>query len=647
MKRSYSVSGMHCSSCARIIEKKLEKIDGVFKASVNYATETASVEIHKNIPDRNIEDAIQSLGYKISKNVEEEKIKELSNLKTRVILASIISAFIMLSGFINWIIPSFLISLLALFVQIFLGFEFYQSLWSEIKNRSLGMNSLVAIGTTAALLSGYYETSTAIIALILLGRYLESKAKNNTGNAIKSLLNLGAKIATVIKNGVEVQVLVENLMINDLVVVRPGEKIATDGVIHSGYSYVDESMITGEPVPVKKKIRDRVVGGTINKNGSFVFKVTKIGKDTMLSQIINMVKEAQGSRAEIQNLVDKVSSYFIPTILLIALITFFVFGLTNAIAVLVIACPCAMGLATPTAIMVGIGRGARLGILVKDAQALEMFDKIKTIVFDKTGTLTLGKPILINKVESKYLQIAASLEHNSSHPIAEAIKYKKLLKVIGFKNIEGKGVEGVIGGKKYFIGRIEDKSVALVNNGKVLATFLIEDKLKNGVKKVIDKFEKKGISTWMITGDNKKTAQEVSKKAGINNFVAEVMPIDKANKIKTFEKVAFVGDGINDAPALATADVGIAMGTGTDVAIESSGITLLNKDIESVFAAYNLSHSTMSVIKQNLFWAFGYNIILIPVAALGFLNPMFAAGAMSLSSVSVVLNSLRLNKIKV
>lgn len=626
IQKNYPIVGMHCSSCAKLIEKKLSKIDGVNSANVNYANETASVEFDKNIDDNKIENAVISAGYKVGKDIEKEKIRELKILKVKVII-SIISAILVM------FLPKYFY-ILAFPIQFIIGFEFYQSLWSEIRNKSLGMNSLVAIGTTAALFSGYYETSVTIIALILLGRYLESKAKDHTSDAIKKLVALQEND-------------IKNLQIGDLVHVKPGMKIATDGIITNGYSYIDESMITGEPVPNKKQIGDTVIGGTINKNGSFTFRVLKVGKDTMLAQIIRMVSDAQGSKAEIQKLVDTVSSYFIPAVLIIALITFFVFGLTNAIAVLVIACPCAMGLATPTAIMVGVGRGAKLGILVKDVQALEILNKVKTIVFDKTGTLTLGHPVLVNKVEDKYLQIAASLESHSSHPIAEAIKYPKLLKVTDFKNIEGRGVEGIINGTKYFVGKTKKSSIDLVSNGQFLVSFVVEDKLKSGVSETIKSLGEKGITTWMITGDNKTTAEKIAKEARIKNIMAEVMPADKANKVHDLGDVAFVGDGVNDAPALASADVGIAMGTGTDIAIESAGITLLNKDFKSVLTTFNLSHATMGIIKQNLFFSFAYNTILIPVAILGLLNPMLAAGAMSLSSISVVLNSLRLNKIKV
>lgn len=639
-KKSYPIVGMHCASCAKLIEKKISKIPGVVSSSVNYGNETAYVESEKDLKIE-IEKAVTGLGYLMGKNVEEEKKIELRKLKIKVIVSLFFAVTVMiLSLFPHTPYATYYILPVALIVQFTIGFEFYQALRSDILNFSFGMNSLVAIGTTAAILGGYYETSITIIALILLGRYLEANAKNRSSDAIKKLVGLQKELD-------------QSLMIGDIVHVKPGQKIATDGIVVSGESYVDESMITGESTPSKKVKGDGVTGGTINKNGSFTFRVTKVGSETVLAQIIKMVSDAQGSRAEIQKLVDLVSSYFIPIVFVIAIITFFVFGLTNAIAVLVIACPCAMGLATPTAIIVAVGKGASLGILIKDVQTLEILNKIKTIVFDKTGTLTIGHPVLVNKIDKSHLQIAASLEQNSEHPIAEAILQKaksekvKVKSVNKFKALEGMGVEGVIDGEKYFLGKSKFGSVTLLYNDVSLANFEISDQLKNGVPDVIKKLSNRGIESWMITGDNKINAEKIAKEAGIKNILSEVMPADKANKIKELGKTAFVGDGINDAPALASASVGIAMGTGTDIAIESAGITLMNKDFRSVLSTFELSRATMNIIKQNLFWAFGYNVILIPVAAVGLLNPMIAAGAMAASSISVVGNSLRLNKIKI
>lgn len=644
LKKSYPIVGMHCASCAKLIEKKLSKINGVKSTSVNYGNETAYVEI-RNLEsgiEKEIEKAIESLGYKVGNNEDSEtsselKKKELKILKIKVILSGVGAIFVMLAMFFSIQGSAFYILAITFIIQFVIGFEFYQSLWSDVRNLSFGMNSLVAIGTTAAVIGGYYETSVTIIALILLGRYLELNAKNRSSDAIKKLIGLQKELDS-------------NLLVGDIVRVRPGQKIATDGIITEGESYVDESMITGESVPNKKIIGDKVVGGTINKNGSFTFRVTKIGSETILAQIIKMVSEAQGSRAEIQKLVDVVSSYFIPIVFVIAIITFFVFGITNAIAVLVIACPCAMGLATPTAIIVAVGRGASLGILIKDVQALEILNKIKIIVFDKTGTLTIGDFGVVGEVGEETLKLAASVEQYSEHPIGLAIVKKAkeiklvLSRVEGFRAIEGVGVEGFIGKTKVEVKR---PGVSVYRNEKLIGSITVEDKLKENVSEVIQKLSNRNIATWMITGDNGKTANKIAKEAGIKNVLAEVMPADKANKIKELGKVAFVGDGINDAPALASASVGIAMGTGTDIAIESAGITLMNKDFRSILSAFDLSRNTMNIIKQNLFWAFGYNIILIPVAALGYLNPMIAAGAMSLSSISVVLNSLRLNRIEI
>ncbi len=660
-KKSFPIIGMHCASCARLIERRLSKVPGVVSSSVNYGNETAYLELNdKEIADGDIEKAIEGLGYKVGKNIEEEKKKKLAGLKIKVIASVILASYIMVSGFIKFLDFKYLIFIFATIVQFWAGSEFYLATWSGIKNRSTSMDTLVAIGTSAAyfysiytLIVGgpsYFDTSSVIITLILLGRFLEAKAKSHTSDAIKKLLGLTPKTAYVLRGREYVELPISELVLGDLVRVRPGESIATDGVVAEGDSFIDESMLTGEPMPVKKGKGDTVTGATINKNGSLVFKVTKVGKDTMLSQIVKMVVEAQGSHADVQRFADSVSSYFVPAVLVIALITFFTFGLTNAIAVLIIACPCAMGLATPTAIMVAVGRGAKNGILIKDAQSLELLNKIKTIIFDKTGTLTLGKPVLVNQVDKKYLQIAASLEFNSEHPIGEAIvakaKSEKLRMNIvkSFRAIEGKGIEGTIEGIKYYLGR---PGISLFEGKKLLAEFEVEDSLKPGVSEVIENINKRKINVWMVTGDKRSTAEKIAKEAHIMNVMSEVMPGEKSQKVKEFKSVAFVGDGINDAPALASANVGIAMGTGTDVAIESAGITLLNKNIGSVLSAFNLSKKTMNIIRQNLFWAFGYNIILIPVAALGLLNPMLAAGAMAASSISVVSNSLRLRTVKI
>jgi P-type Cu+ transporter len=664
LRKTYPITGMHCASCAKLIERKLKNVPGVINASVNYGNEQAFLEVGSGVRDSDIRAAVSSIGYKVAENPEEEKKKKLGDLKIKIIVSALFSIVIMVLGFLpSRMVIRYVILTLSTVIQFWIGAEFYKATWSGIKNFTTSMDSLVVVGTSAAYFYSvyamffgglmYFDTAAVIITLILLGRFLETKAKEHTSDAIKKLVGLSPKTARVIHGGEEVDIPIEHLVVGDLVRVRPAEKIATDGVVTEGISYLDESMITGESKPVKKTKGERVIGATINGSGTFIFKVTKVGKETLLSQIIKMVSEAQGSRAEVQRFADTVSSYFIPVVFAVAIITFFFFGLTNAIAVLVIACPCAMGLATPTAIMVATGRGAKRGILIRDAGTLEILSKVKTFIFDKTGTLTVGKPVLVNSVDGKYLQISASLEVGSEHPIGQAIINKAkeekihLLKVSKFKAIHGLGVEGYIDGKKYFLGKDSRGGISLMAGGIILAPFEIQDKLKDGVGNVIQSLSNKKIETWMITGDSRPVANKIAKEAGIKNVLSGVLPGEKAQKVKQFKSAAFIGDGINDAPALSVASVGIAMGTGTDVAIESSGITLLNKNFSSVLTAFELSRVTMNIIRQNLFWAFGYNVILIPAAALGILNPMLAAFAMAASSISVVLNSLRINKIKI
>ncbi len=702
-KKSLPIVGMHCASCAKLIEKKLNKTSGVISSNVNYASEIATVEVENHVRDDDLAKAVKDVGYRIGTNIEEEKKKELQNLKVKVIISSILSFFVFIGSFPEWFffIPGFfsnpfLLFLLSAPVQFWAGKQFYQATWSGLKNRAASMDTLIAIGTTAAygysILSvlgitrgTYFDTAAVIITLILLGRFLEAKAKAHTSDAIKKLLGLQAKTARVIRKGEEIDVPIDEVRVGDLIRVRPGEKIPVDGEIVEGESAVDESMVTGESMPVGKFKGDMVIGATLNKNGSFIFRATKVGQDTMLARIVEMVAVAQSSRAPIQRLADLVSSYFVPVVLMLSALTFIVwfdFGLPanafiNMIAVLIIACPCAMGLATPTAIMVGTGKGAEKGILIKDAEALETAHKIKTIIFDKTGTLTIGKPTVTDVSDNKILEIVGSLEQGSEHTLAEAIldhvqkKRIKLSKVTGFKAYPGLGIGGMVNGKKYFFGNrgekneivkrleSEGKTVMLLESGeKILGYVAVADMLKEGVKNVVEKLGEEGIESWMVTGDNERTAKAIARQAGIKNILAQVLPDQKAAKVKEFKEkgnvVAFAGDGINDAPALAASDVGIAMGTGTDVAIESAGITLLNKDIGSVLTAINLSKITLRVIKQNLIWAFGYNVILIPVAAgilypfTGWLlNPALAAFAMAASSISVVLNSLRLKKVKI
>ena len=691
-KKSFPIVGMHCASCAKLIERKLSKIPGVLSCAVNYGSEQATIEADEKVKDGDLTNAVADIGYKAIINAEgektpdeikeEEKGRELYRLKIKVIVSGILSSIIFIGSFpelFGFNINALVLLALATPVQFWAGWEFYLATWSGLRNRTASMDTLIAIGTTAAygysifslfgLVSGmYFDTAAVIITLILLGRFLEAKAKAHTSDAIKKLLGLQAKTARVIRDGREIDIPIEEVKLGDKIRVRPGEKIPVDGVIVEGESAIDESMVTGESIPVDKIAGSSVIGATINKSGTFVFKATKVGSDTMLSQIVKMVSEAQGSKAPIQRLADIVSSYFVPAVLMLAVLVFviwfdfgfFSFAFVNTIAVLIIACPCAMGLATPTAIMVGTGKGAGKGILIKDAESLETLHKVKTIIFDKTGTLTKGQMILVNETDNKHLQIAASLEKNSEHPIAQAIvnrakeKKIKLSEVSKFKALEGLGVEGIINGKRYFLGKSKEGGVVLTINHRQLAIFKVSDEMKEGVKEVVAGLTSKGIDVWMITGDNEKVAHEIAKKAGIKNVLAGVLPSQKKDKVKEFKDVAFVGDGINDAPALAASSVGIAMGTGTDVAIESAGVTLLNRDIRSVLTAFNLSRVTLNVIKQNLFWAFGYNVILIPVAAgvlypfFGLLlNPALAAFAMAASSISVVVNSLRLKTLKI
>lgn len=727
---------MHCASCAKLIERNLTRTSGVLSASVNYASELATVEMDSSqVSNNDLQTAVERAGYKAiiieetgatdkksSEEIkEEEKKKELSNLRIKVLISGILSTFIFLGSFPEWFtfIPAIFADPLLLFilatpVQFWAGRGFYQATWSGLKNRTASMDTLIAIGTTAAygysiytlLFEGpmYFDTGAVIITLILLGRYLEAKAKIHTSDAIKKLLKLQAKTARVLREGVEVDIPIEEVKVGDIIRVRPGEKIPVDGIITEGVSSVDESMVTGESIPVDKTVGSTVIGATINKSGSFLFKAEKIGSDTMLSNIVKMVAEAQSSRAPIQRLADLVSGYFVPVVLMLSVATFvlwydfssFTNAFTNMVAVLIIACPCALGLATPTAIMVGTGKGAEQGILIKDAQTLEVANKIKKAVFDKTGTLTQGKPKVTDIVPTQetydwksVLQLASSLETGSEHALGEAIIDQakedsvSTLLVKDFKSITGKGIKGIINDEAVYLGNRKlmeeinvsyntDKVTQIVkdfeNMGKtvmflavgnrLIGLIAVADTLKPSAIKMVENLKKENIEVWMITGDNENTAKAIAKEVGITNILAEVMPDQKADKVGELKSdgsvVAFSGDGVNDAPALAAADVGIAMATGTDVAMESAGITLLNKDLGSVNSAIVLSKKTFAVIKQNLFWAFGYNVVLIPVA-MGVLYPLFgwllnpalAAFAMAASSISVVGNSLRLKTVKI
>jgi len=741
VKKTYSIKGMHCASCVGVIERSLKKVDGVIDSNVNLATEKATVTFDEDkVNDEKIASTVANAGYKVLLKEEEahqdeeklEKQKELKKLRNKIIVSLFLGSLILwgsFPGLMNTapkILQSFFIQfLLALPVQFWVGLEFYKATLPALRHRTANMDTLVALGTSVAFAyssivvffpnlinsigvqaSPYFDVSTIIIGLILLGRFFEAKTKAGTSEAIKKLMGLSPKTARVVKNGKEIDVPIEEVLIGDIVRVRPGEKIPVDGIIVEGESSIDESMITGESMPLEKIKGDTVIGATINKSGSFLFKATKVGSGTMLSQIIKLVQDAQGSKAPIQRIADLISSYFVPVVIMLAIATFVVwydfgtsktliFALLSMVSVLIIACPCAMGLATPTAVMVGTGKGAQSGILIKDAKSLEIAHKVNTVIFDKTGTLTKGKPEvtdLITVQSSKLtvqsiLKLAASLEKVSEHPLAQAIVSKAegekvdFEKVDKFKAIAGHGVEGLIDKSRVLFGNkrlmekeginiknIIEKMDELENHGKTVMILAVNnnvegliavaDTIKENAREGIANLLKMGIEVVMITGDNKKTAEAIAKNLNIKRVLSEVLPSEKEAEVKKIQKegkvVVMVGDGINDAPALASADVGIAMGSGTDITIEAADITLINKDLRSISWTVNLSKKTMKTIKMNLFWAFGYNIILIPVA-MGvlypffhiLLNPIFASGAMALSSISVVSNSLRLKRVNI
>ena len=739
-EKNYTVTGMSCASCANTVEKALNKnID--INASVNFATEKLNIEYdEKKYNFYKIREIVESAGYGLAEDMTEDKKVELyqekiTSLKNRLILAVIFVVpllYISMGHMLGAVLPEFLNPkvnplnfALAQFVLtlpiIYAGRDFFSHGFKNLVRKSPTMDSLIAIGSTAAVLYGiyatfgivildpeahmdlYYESAGAIITLILFGKLLEAKTKGQTSSAIKKLIGLQPKKAKIIENGAEKEVLIENLKVGDIVIVKPGEKIAVDGRIVEGATSVDESMLTGESLPVSKKVGDKVVGGSINKNGSIRFEATEIGKNTVLSQIIKLVEEAQGSKAPISRMADIVSAYFVPIVIGIAIITGTAWflsgsGLVTAvsffIAVLVIACPCALGLATPTSIMVGTGKGAENGIIIKSGEALETAYKIKTVVFDKTGTITKGKPILTNLIaygkynENELLKIAASVENDSEHPLAEAIVNKAKEKNIEIKPYEkframpGYGIRAIFEGKEVQIGNrklMENRKInveisqkdydILLNEGKtpmyisidneLAGLVAVADVIKETSKEAIEKLKKMGIKTVMLTGDNEKTAKFIAKQVGIDDVISEVLPYQKSQKVKELQEkdefVAMVGDGINDSPALAQANVGIAIGNGTDVAIESADIVLIRNDLRDVAGSIALSKATITNIKENLFWAFFYNVLGIPFAAGIFyaffngpkLDPMIAAFAMSFSSVSVLGNALRLKFFKV
>ncbi len=740
-QKTFEVRGMHCASCSSIIKRKISKLNGVKACDVNYTNEKARVSFDPHLVSViRMNEEISKIGYQFVDN--EHRMSDGSShndlLRQRFQIFTMLPIMAVSVLVMGWEIGAkpfglwsempmvteeffhHLLPLFATYALFVVGVPYLKGVWNFIKYRAANMDTLVGVGTLAAYIYSfivtafegplgafidvkhtYYDVTIIVIGFITLGKYLEARSKLRTGEAIKKLINLQAKTALVLRKEVEVEIPLAEVVVGDIVVVKPGTKIPVDGTITEGSSSVDESMISGESMPIDKRVGDTVIGSTMNRQGHFLFTATKVGSATILAQIVKMVEEAQGSRAPIQNLVDNVSSVFVPVVLVVAASTFIAwitigtafigfssalsFGLVCMVGVLVIACPCALGLATPTALIVGVGKGAENGILIKNAESLEKLKSINTVVMDKTGTITNGRPEVTDVVpftkeisKSYLLQIASSVESKSSHPLAQAILERtkkqgvKLLGVTNFKEVEGVGVEGTIKGdliavrkpkdtktnKKIQILQSEGKTVVVVSvNDSEFGVIAISDTVKEHAKSAVDSLHKLGIRVIMMTGDNRYSADGIAKQVGIDSVISEVMPGDKSHKIKELQdagaSVAMAGDGINDAPALTQANVGIAMANGTDIAIESADVVLLGGEIEKIAKAIKLSKATVRTIQQNLFWAFIYNVIGIPLAAGVFypvfgllLNPVFAGVAMAGSSVSVVLNSLRLRTVK-
>lgn len=716
---TFAITGMTCANCSARVEKELKATEGVLEANVNLATEKATVQFDGNLTAENLIQRVESIGYGAilfdeahKQKIQEEKAAYLRKMKRDLILSAVLTAPLMIAmiamllgshaGWVHFLHLPLVQLILVTPVQFGVGQRFYRGAYHALKTKAPNMDVLVAMGTSAAFALSvyngffnphnsdlYFESSGMIITLILLGKYLEQKAKTKTSDAIKQLMSLQAKTAMIIVAGEEKEVPIEDVQVGDILRVRPGEQIPVDGKILKGQTTIDESMLTGESLPVDKQVDDQVFGGTVNTTGSIQFSATQVGSMTVLSRIIRMVEDAQGEKAPIQQIADKISSIFVPTVLGLALLTLLATGLVtgdwqqaivHSVSVLVIACPCALGLATPTAIMVGTGLGAKSGILIKGGGALEKIAHLTTIVLDKTGTITEGKPVVADfeAVDPQALAYLTSLEQHSEHPLAKAIYHYgkdqvEIMPVDNFESLTGQGVTGIINGQSYFVGSKrglnernisfpEDRVLALEEEGKtvmfltdstkMLAMISVTDQVKASSKAAIAALHQSGIKVKMLTGDNPQIAQYIGEQVGLqaSDIVAEVLPEDKAQVVKELQSngqsVGMVGDGINDAPALALADIGIAMGSGTDIAMETADITLMNSDLLSVEKSIHLSKVTLRKIKQNLFWAFLYNVIGIPFAALGFLNPIIAGGAMAFSSVSVLLNSLSLNQKK-